>query len=501
MKINKNKIICSAICVLLSLTVLAGCQTAEQKPENTPTDTVKENVTGSITDKVDETVTDSLTDEVEDSETSYLPEETEKLYKALEKKGSIEIGLSSIPAALVGDSMDISNIRAKVYYNEGNAAFELGAQISGKAYDLNATFSEKEIAFRTSLLEKAYGINLNDAKKNIENNEYISELIGQVLGTEGMSISDLIDSFQNTLDSAKHFKDVAEDYLEKLKNIVNKICDIKKSLELGGAIVNFTVKVEDVTEIMTQLYGEFKNDAELRSFIENDFGELFQQVGISIEEIYNVPDEQIQSLVDQYTEPFKGYRLEGEIHVKSDQSFRNARFTVKDPSGNNFAKADIELEGDVKSVSVEYEGIIYSVSYEIKSDTDKEYNAVVSMTKKEGNTTGTVELFNVSYDKESKAYTSVIYVNDTPIEIKGIFEYSSTHARFAINSVTSNEQELFSGEFYVIVNSDDSIPSAISGYTDILTMKEEDFDELAEKLQAVFPSVEPDYESDDDAEL
>ena len=146
----------------------------------------------------------------------------------------------------------------------------------------------------------------------------------------------------------------------------------------------------------------------------------------------------------------------------------------------------------------EYDGNTYSVSYEIKADTKKEYKAVINATRKVGNTTTTVELGNISYNRENNAYTAVIYADDTPVEIKGTLEVSSSRARFTITSVSSNGQDVFSGEFYIVLNAKDTMPSAISKYTDILTMKEEDFQALAEKLQALVPSIEPDYGYDYD---
>ena len=146
----------------------------------------------------------------------------------------------------------------------------------------------------------------------------------------------------------------------------------------------------------------------------------------------------------------------------------------------------------MRSASLEYEGGYYSISYEIKADTKQEYKAVVNVTRKEGNTTVTVELGNISYSRETKAYTAVIYVNNNPIEIKGTLEVSSARAHFTVNSVATGGQDVFSGEFYVTLNAKDSMPSAAKGYTDVLTMKEEEFNELAGKLQALIPSVESD---------
>ncbi|MBO4413717.1 MAG: hypothetical protein J5830_03330 [Clostridia bacterium] len=471
MKNNRIKILCSAICVLISLAMLSGCLFSQNPVKY-------------------------LADSVEESARSYFSDDANKLYDAMEKNGSIEIGLSSVPAELIGDSIDISNVKAKIYYAEDKTALELGAKISGKTYDLTATSNEKEITLSTSLLENAYGINLNNAKKNIKDNEFISGLIGN-LGSEDdedkLSIDDIIDSVKDSYNSAKQLKKFAENYEEKLKDIINKVCEVKKSSEKGGSVVSFTVTIEDATEILKQLYGEFSKDKKLRSFIEENFGEIIKQMGkMKIEDLYSVTDEQIQSFADEYTEKFKGYQLEGEVHVSGKKIVRSASFIVKDSSGNDFAKVEISLEGDVRSASLEYEGGYYSISYEIKADTKQEYKAVVNVTRKEGNTTVTVELGNISYNRETNAYTAVVYANNTPIEIKGTLEVSSSRARFTVNSVKSGEEEVFSGEFYVVLNAKDSMPSAAKGYTDVLTMKEEEFNELAGKLQALIPSVESD---------
>ena len=493
----KTKRIISLIAAALALVLaLTSCGAGGSKPEDTtakPADTAA--APADTTEKP--------------AETSEIPEDTSEpvdeppvpavkaLYEALKESGSVEIGLSALPAALVGDSVEVNNIKAKIYYDEGMGALELGAQISGKTYDLIATGSEDEITLRTGLLENAYGINFSDAKKNISENEFISGLLGEMFGSEEtedgetkLAVDDIIDSIKKGIDSSKQFGKFAESYGEKIKNIVNNVCEINESAEDGGSVVNFTVKVEDVTEILKQLYGEFRNDAELRSFIEENFGKVFETVDMPIDFLYSATDEDIQSFSDTYTEQFKGYRLEGEIHFSED-GFRTASFVVKDASGNDFAKIDISLEGDVKSASLEYDGVYYSISYETKADTEQEYNAVVNLTKKENNVTATVELCNISYNKETGAYTVIIYVEDTAIEIKGTLEVSPSLARFTVNSVKSGEEEVFSGEFYVVVKANDSMPEAAKGYTDILTLNEEGFSELYEKIMEQMPSFEP----------
>ncbi|MBO4769222.1 MAG: hypothetical protein J5563_00370, partial [Clostridia bacterium] len=333
MKTSKIRIICSAVCIILSLAMLAGCLISQNPVKY-------------------------LADSVEESARSYFSSDANKLYDALENKGSIEIGLSSIPAALVGTSIDVSNIKAKIYYTEEKTALEFGAQISGKTYDLTVTSSEKEIALKTSLLENAYGINLKNAKKNLKNNEYLSKLIEEAIDSDDenkVSIDNLIDTIRNGYNSAKQLKKFAENYEEKLKDIINNVCEVKKSSEKGGNVIGFTVKVEDTTEILKQLYGEFKKDKKLRSFIEENFGEVIKQSDKTIDDLYSVTDEQIQSFADEYIDQYKGYRLEGEVHISSKKIVRNAVFNVKDPSGNAIAKVTLALEGDVKSASVEYD--------------------------------------------------------------------------------------------------------------------------------------------------
>ncbi len=439
-----------------------------------------------------------LADSVEESARSYFSSDANKLYDALEDKGSIEITLSSLPDALVGSMIDAKDIKLKFYYGNEKTAFEFAAQIDGKNYDLTATSSEKEIAFKTSLLDSAYGINLKNAKKNLKNNDYLSGLVNEMLGEDGedkISVDDLIDTIRNGYNSAEQLKKFAESYEEKLKDIVNKVCDIKKSSEKGGAVVSFSVKAEDITDVLKQLYGEFKKDKKLRSFIEENLGEIIKASDMKIDDLYGLTDEQLQSYADEAVEDFKGYRLEGEVHISSKKIVRSAAIAVKDPNGDAIANVDIQLEGNVKSASVTYNGETYSVSYEIKEDTKKDYKAVLNVTRKIGNTTTTTELGNISYNRENSAYTVVIYADDTPVEIKGTLEVSSSKATFTVTSVLAEGQEVFNGKLSVILNAKDSMPSSIGKYTDILTMKEDDFNALAEKLQNLVPSIElePDY--------
>ena len=490
---KRRRILSLIAAVLMLVTVLASCMPGEKAPEDTsvkPVETAQEPT--ETTAEPDVTTEPAVEDDLPAVRT---------LYEALKEKGSVEIGLSSLPAGLVDDSVDVGNIKAKIYYAENKSALELGAQISGKTYDLIATISEKEITLRTGLLDGAYGINLDDAKKNIGENEFLSDLLGKVFGSDDgenkPSVDIIIDSLKNSFNSAKQLRIFAGKYGEKLKDIVNKVCEINKSSENGGSVINFTVRVEDAAEILKQLYGEFRNDAELRDFIEANFGEAARQAGIPIDDLYSLTDEQIRSFADEYTEQFKGYRLEGEIRVSGGNNVLSASFVVKDPSEKDFARIEISLEGDVKTASLEYEGGCYSVSYEIKTDTEQEYNAVVNLTRKENNATVTIELCNISYNKETNAYTAVIYANDAVIKIKGTLEVSPSYARFTVSSVTIDEEEVFSGEFYVILNANDSMPEPAEGYTDILTLSEEDFNDLAEKIMAQMPSFEPEGGSAD----
>ncbi|MBO4356040.1 MAG: hypothetical protein J5850_04220, partial [Clostridia bacterium] len=341
-----------------------------------------------------------------------------------------------------------------------------------------------------------------NAKKNLKNNEYLSKLIDEYLDSEDdenkVSVDNLIDSIRKAYDSAKQLKKFAENYEDTLKDIINKVCEVKKSSEKGGAVVSFTVKAEDANEILKQLYGEFKKDKKLRSFIEENFGEIIKQTDKTIDDLYSLTDEQIDSIVEEYAEDYKGYKIEGEVHVSSKKIVRTATISLKDPDGNSLAKVNLALEGDVKSASVEYGGEVYTLSYEIKEDTKKEYRAVINATTKEGNTTTTVELGNIYYNRENSAYTAVIYADDTPVEISGTLEVSASNAKFTVTSIVAEGQTVFSGEFYVKLNAKDTMPSDISKYTEILSMKEEDFEALAEKLQSIVPSFNNGYAYDYD---
>ena len=415
--------------------------------------------------------------------------------------------------SLFGTEMDAKAELAFFAKDSSAAAVSLNASLDGKALaDVLLTLSKDDLAVSsTALLSKTnYGINLKNMAKNLkgsvfdpdEDTEYSLDEDTFAALTGKLTVSEL-----EAL--AKDGREISKKMIDTLSDSVNKHGEIKKASEkitIGDSeISTSTVTIELDNKAMQAVAADMveylRKDKDVKKFL-TKIMDLFADTPIG--EQYGIDDEFVEDFYD-WLEDIRDY-----VSDDMEDELEDCEITLTGwLKGSNLVQIQIDLKADKSKETLrlsigpdpknpqeitlyvkEYSGSKTTVSYKVsandknsyeasltaKTDSDTPMKAKISWDKKEGTLKVSAEVTTYSYWYGTQT---------TSYDLKGSMTQSGKKTVIEPSKLTikqgSEEEEISLKGITLTIDGGASFPS-ISKYTDILTLDEEELEELIEDI-------------------
>lgn len=393
-----------------------------------------------------------------------------------------KLGLPQIPL-----SADV-----KLFFDGDDAEFALQAEASldNETVDLSAFISEDDFALRSDrLLSNAYGIDLKNAEKNLEDSVFAPG--------SGKYAMDKIsyDSLMQSMKNQKNFEELSE----KLNQVLERYTElaIEAACEKGNAeksdetisvgsdrvdttAVTLTFDRDAMQAFLTVLYDEFIEDEELRELLE-EYVEL-SAVQVSGQSAQDIVDELYEELSrDDFYDMLDGIKADLELKAVFYVAESNKHLAaLKISEGNNgslmltLGEALAKTEEISFSYEDRYERV--DVIYSISENTADTYRAKFTVSE-DGDVAVSCK---IDWDKSSGEFEISGSADYDDFGIKGSLIWKEDEIRLSVREISDD---------YMTADVDVSLTFAqntpmpkLPLYRDILTMTEEEIDETVEEI-------------------
>ena len=377
-------------------------------------------------------------------------------------------------------------------------------QDSGQKVDLDLYYKDKEIAIEAPAFfgEGAYGVNLNDFKKDLkdsillemmetdydtfmdENEEAfdkLMELLDELGKTENKSLLELKTEIDKVMDQVQVTASDAEIEIDGTKI---KVVDVTYAMT--------TEHIRDLTEVFFDWY-----DDQLKSFEEMDASDLIElESDVDIDDIRDELEDVLDEIDGTCNITFS-INTENEyiskINVDMDGEVDEENITVDmtitlgaDPSKTNKMSLVVNMtnpDGDEAEMSIVYEKV---------KDEGSKYEADITF-ETDGFGDDVEMEINVKYDRDTKDFRVTMEANDSELEINGAYEGTESKLTVEIETISVDGDEEEVGLKLVAEATDGKSMPDMPKYENLLKMSEEDFLELAEKIEDLSGGVEPEH--------
>ncbi|MCQ2427699.1 MAG: hypothetical protein MJ137_04775 [Clostridia bacterium] len=403
--------------------------------------------------------------------------------------GSVEFLVDDIEI----DEDTKGNASVKFFANtsKNTAAVILNAKLGEDKYDAAAYISSSAavVKFEKLLGKDAYGINFSKAEKNLKTSVFGPDSDSDYAVSEEIynQILDAIKSFNDAKNVEKDAKSLSDKYIKKLYKLISDNASFEKEnsettvlSEKNVPCTVVTVKVDDkcLTKVVSELWKDAKKDSALKKFI--DANVIAQTPYEDVGDLYDAIDEIVDGMVDSLEDSGVNFTLKYYLN-KSSGAIMKAEVSTK--AGGEKVAYGIELGINFK----DFEGI--KVYTKVGTSTDYIWLKVVENNKEgmklslEATMKG-VPAVTVKYTKEDGIVKITVSDDGDETVIKMSYKKKSSTYTFGLESVTVNgEKATLPGKISVIVNTKAKAPSAPSKYVDILTMKEDSFEDFLDDVK------------------
>lgn len=441
---------------------------------------------------------------VEKSFTAAEKSELAKHYESVFNGGSIEVAGSAekLTETTLGVGIDL-DASAKLYFDLKNA--KLAAAV-------NTTLDEEElvgveiygdesmIAVACDALfgGTAYGIDLEDIVKNFEDS---------VFGEDGIYSLGLdmetIETYLETVETSEKMTKDAEKVIEKLMKAVSKsvkehaeIEKVKGTVRVSGEDVNtndviVTIDGEALAMIVTDVLEYVAEDKNLRNFIEDNAetilasvsGEVDMDADDMIDTFYDGLEEALDSIDDLEDEVEDAAIVFVANIGRSNGQLIGAEFEVE-YDGETITEVSFVCGPNWKEITeisakVETYGEKYTVSLEVEENTKETLEVVFKA--KEGSET--IVRADLAWEKKDGDFEiSAENGGYVLFSLEGELVRSGKKSTLTLDTLRSGEAEIELGEIVLTVSESDKAPK-INSYKDILTMSEDEIEELLTEIQ------------------
>lgn len=415
--------------------------------------------------------------------------------------GSLEM---SCDLDTVSDGMVDGSVMLKVYSEKEKAAVIADAEIEDIELDAEIFANKDEIVLSSDTLldGNGYGISLKDLAKNFEDSIFGPD--GDYsLGIE--NIEEYLDPLENSEQLSKDAQAIIDRYLEQVMKLVDEHAETSKENdvlefadeEVKVTAVTVTIDTEALYHIVRDLLEYIQKDKDLETFLydnampeirhEDDYGYVSAGFSLTedvIDEFYDGLDDLIDELDDVDLDDMSEMELELVGYISKSGSYLvGADFVLDD----DYDKYKVSLRvgpslKELRELSLSYDDGYSKVkaSYIVETNDKEEYYAELKV-KVDGETTIDGE---VCWDKQDGDFWAE-YTDDWGYlyGVEGTLETGSKSTVLVLETVYDDYDE-FDLDVTVTLTPSDKMPSAPK-YTDILSMDEDDFEDLAYDLEDV----------------
>lgn len=421
--------------------------------------------------------------------------EVVKLMNKASTNGSVSVGAQIYPTSALGDI----DMNLTTYMDQANNATSMvvNLKVGEKTYDAQLLLSDKKFILASTLLENAYGIDLNSAVKNFPTS---------IFGTKGDNIFNLteedekealklleglVDSMKSTPSDVNLDKTVDDLFVKYAKfaadydvesdvrgeNVKSNVVHATMTKTALKSMVNEMIDIMGAKETVNDLLKTYNEMANVEGMLEED-----------IKEFKSINDV-IDNMFDKHQDGENVISIDMILDTKHDAIMAMTATvgtdTVKMVVGKNpreIKQVDISITADGK--------------------TNK-----LTLTIDEGSTANKYQLIDesqdgivITIDKAHKKVT-LASVNEGNVDEENVysFSYNLTDNELAL---TFHDEET-KMNLTVTIKANDKSPVKHTEFKDFLTMSAEDMESLLTELQSYleeyFPS-EPEYDEDLDDE-
>jgi hypothetical protein len=419
--------------------------------------------------------------------------------------GSVEIRCEDLD--LGGEDKGSASVVFYANADAKTAAAILSAKLGDKKYEGAAYLSPKSavVQFEQLLGKDAYGINLAKAKENLKKSVFDTDSDTDYALSERMTeqVNNAIDKINNLSKLEKDGNKLYEKYAKKLYKTIADNAEYEKENtevkifdESDVPCTAVTVKLDSkaISKAVQSFWKDAKSDSELKKYISDNIITLnigFEDVG----DLYDKIDDEVEDLVDDLEDSDLTVTVRYYLN-KSSGAIMKAELIIRDDNGNKTTYA-VELGKEFKTfeglkVTVKRDGsdAMY-VWLKVTENSKDEFKCVL-----DSKNAGSMPEFSLKYTKSDGSVKITFDDGRTEYTVKLTYKKSGSTHTVTLDSVSVDGEKVeLPGKFSVIVNTKAKAPSAPSKYTDILTMKEEDFEDFIEDVQKNAEDIEKEFGS------
>ena len=427
------------------------------------------------------------------------------------KNSSVNISLdvskaSEIIKSIVGMNLKLNaTVDLTAYFKEKGIALDVSAKLKDtELLDGTAVLTEDALAVSSSALlgKTDYGVDLKNYAKNLkgsvfdpdENTKYaLSESVYELLSSGRLT-------WANLEARMKEGGKLLQAGLETAVKSLSKNAEISKSgekIEIAGEELSVTavtvvMKPRTIRLLAEDMLNWAKKDKDLKSFVtrlaetageflfKEDPQDLVEKLYDRIDELLD-ECEDIEDYLEDSTFTLTGYIRSGrlvqlQLDVKTDDGKSSCKLSFgPDP------KAPQEISLTMKTPDTKR-----SITYSVTADDSKEYTANVKVK----NDSSTLASGSISWDKKEGDFTVRLKSSSREYSLKANIRTSGKVTTIAPEKFTDESAKKTVKLDFVTVTIDKGakFPS-ISKFTDVLSMTEDELDELVEDVKEAFQGL------------
>lgn len=416
------------------------------------------------------------------------------------KGGSISLtaDLSQMKELMSGMKLDAELCASLIFKKDTGSMLSLDAKVNDKSVlDASLWLTKSDLALSsTALLGKTnYGINLKNIDKNLSKSVFNPDN-----DTNYALPQSIYDELTSLLDTSKMEK-IQKDSEKVSLKVANKLFDL---LDQHGKITSKSEKISlgekdyDTTAVTITLDAPaIKKVAEgMISFLEKDgdvknlmkqISELGENTENISQEFYDILDEAKDGLDDleeeledteiTITGYLKGsYLMQLELDADNDGQKNSTRFTIgPDPKNPEV----------IEYYSKDYRNRITTITYKLNTETSKDkYEATITAKSGPKGDLNTLAKIDINWDKKDGDFS--ISESSSKIKLTATVKKSGSDTIIDLGKITPPYGDSISLKGIRITLSQKASFPSVPKYTDVLTLKEEEMDDLMEEIQDAF---------------
>jgi len=435
----------------------------------------------------------------ENSAKAYTKNDTVKDATDFLSGGSLELSgnLEKLTESAMGFPLDM-DASAKIYIDASKMAAAAEAKVSmegSEILDGVVYISDEDIAVASEALlgKTAYGVDLTKLAKNLENSVF-GEDGAYALGIDEEMLAEMQKTLEGQEDMQKDLLKIVADLTKTLKKSVKDHAEFvrgKDEIKFGDKTVKTkTIAVvldgEAIAEIAEDVLMYAEKNSRIEKFINKYAYLLAADMGMDEDEFADMFYEGIDDLldsVDDLEDAMEDAQAELLFHIsRSGKEIIGAELTLEADGGGDVKLSLIcgptwkELTEITLKVDDGYSK--NSISFEVKENTGKVYEALFRVKED----TYVAAEAKVEWDKKEGDLKLSISSDGDEVTLRGNLQTKRNTWILVLESVSMDDEKVSLGDITLTLRTSDKMP-AVKKYEDILTMDEDELEDLIADLQ------------------